>query len=341
MIKKPEIIVGNDMFGMMVGDALDIDKGHYVSFRREYHPDGSPAPRVDLNYTLTDYNDFSGKKVLTVYRRRQLPTRDTVARHLVNYPRLVFNLSDPETFGAGEIDVLYPYWLTSRQDHNPRKDPDDTVRWRDRGRGIEYKFDARAFKSAGAGRVLTFHPHFHREPGVIEVEGLEVVCLDAVPSMVRYAREELGMDQDCLITNPDFKKAREGKYDIALEFAKVAELDCSHLEKSRLSEEEVDTKGYIDAKGRRVLIVDDIGSTFGTVANAESNITNAPRIDVLVVHAVLPNKGHSAANALMGSDNPIKSISATHTIDSDFSRIPVHEEVAEFYRGNSKYPARD
>ena len=133
MVKKPDIIVGNDMFGVMIKDALEMGDKGYVSFRREYHPDGSPAPRVDMNYTLKGYDDFSGKKVLTVYRRRQLPNRDTVARHLVNYPRLVFNLTDPDTFGAGEIDVLYPYWLCGRQDHNPRTDEDEAVRIRDRG----------------------------------------------------------------------------------------------------------------------------------------------------------------------------------------------------------------
>jgi phosphoribosylpyrophosphate synthetase len=332
-IKRPDILLvsENDILGTMIARAMEC--GYVVPFRREYHDDGAPAPKVDLNYTLTEYDKFRGKKVLTLYRRRQLPDRSSVARHLSNYPRVVFNLMDKDIFGADELDVLYPYWINGRADHNPRTDEDDAVKIRDKGRGMEYKFDAVMFKAAGASRIFTYHPHFHRGPGRTEVEGIEVICLNAVPSMVRYAKNELEITEDCLVVSPDLKPARAGKYDIALEFAKVAGLDSSHLEMSRTDDRQKRTKTKIDADGKDVLIVDDIGSTVGTVRTATQNIKNASRIDILFVHAVLPYSGLSAVNELLGSDDyPVRSVAATHTIASDISRIPIHEPLVDFYR---------
>lgn len=333
-VRRPDIVLQNDMLGVLIAQKLGTQ---LVPFRREYRPDGAPAPRVDLNYTLTDYNDFREKKVLTVYRRSQLPTRNDVARHLVNYPRIVYNLMDTDTFGAGEVDVLYPYWIDGRADHNPRTDPEEAVRFRDAGCGMEYKFDALMFKAAGAKRILTFHPHFHREPGIIDVEGIEVVCLDAVPGMVRYAKEKLGIGGDALIVNPDMKPRKQGKYDIAIEFARYGDFDLSHLEKNRIDVRTIETKTTLDAKGREVVIVDDIGSTFNTIVGAADNIYNAKSVDVIIAHPVCTPEGHKKAGALITRDEKrVRSIQGTHTIDSDFSKIPIQEEINEFYYGSKE-----
>jgi len=331
-VNRPDIVVTNmDELGIILSERLSVP---WISFRREYHPDGAPAPRVNLSYTLNDYKDFEGKKVLTVYRRSQLPDRDSVARHLVNYPRLVNNLTDEELFNVDEVDVLYPYWINARADHNPMTDKVAHVRKRDAGRGLEYKFDAQSFKEAGAERILTFHPHFHREPGVIDVEGIEVVCLDAVPSMVKYAKERLGISGDALVLNPDMKPAKEGRYDVAHEFARYGDFEIDHLEKQRLDEKTVshDGKKRINAKGRDVVIVDDIGSTFNTVRGAVYNIDNAKTIDIMVVHPVLPYEGLKNVNRLISDDNyPVRSITGTHTINSDISEIPIEEAILDFY----------
>lgn len=336
-VKGPDITVTNDdTFGFMLTRALGTK---LVPFRREYHPDGAPAPRVDLTSgDITDYDGFSGRKVLTSYRRSQLPDRDAVARHLTNYPRIVANLTDPELFDVEQVDALYSYWINGRGDHNPRYDHDPAVKRRDAGRGMEFKFDARMFKAAGANRVLTFHPHFHREPGVINVEGLEVVCLDAVPSMVRYAQEELGIDGDCMVLNPDMKPAKKGKYDIAFEFASVADLDSDHLMANRTGEESKETIGEVDAQGRQVLIADDMLSTLGTVRSAIPLIKNPAGIYVMAVHAVLPRVGHSSTYSLISSEEyPVRDIVAAQTINSDFSKVPVHDVVGDFYDGRLDY----
>jgi len=334
---RPDIVLGNDILGMMISDALV--HGVMVPFRREYHPDGSPIPMVDMKYTLNNYEDFEGKHILTVYRRHMLPSRDDVARHLTNYPRLVANLTNTETFNVRQVDVVYPYWICGRQDHNPRTDPDEDMRRREKGRGIEYENDATFFKAAGARRILTFHPHFHRMYGVTDVKGIEVACLDAVPAMVEYARNEFGIgDGDWLVVNPDLKPTRKG-YDIALAFARYAELPSDHLEMARAQGSEKIIQGDdVDAKGRNVLIVDDIGSTFGTMETAIRHIEHPGRVYAEVVHATMPHEGLNRLRSMLrDSDCPLKGVAATHTIDSDISVIPIHNEVTEFYTGNDKY----
>jgi len=334
-VRKPEIVVANDMLGHLVSNSLNAVE---VPFRREYHDDGAPAPKIDLNYTLKDYENFKGKKVITVYRRRQLPDRNDVARHLVSYGSIVMDLCDPETFNAEEVDVFYPYWLCGRADHNPKTDPAAHIRERDKGRGLGYKFEANLFKAMGAKRILTYHPHFQRAPGRMEVEGIEVVVLDAVPSLVNHAKNGIGVSKDALVIDPDMKPAKEGKYNIALEFARYGDFECDHLEKVRTGSSETFTKTGVEAKGREVIIVDDMGTSLTTMEGAVRNIKDAKSIDIIFVHPVLPQSGHRLANSMLASDiYRIRSISGTHTIDSDFSKIAINDELTGFYYGNEKY----
>jgi phosphoribosylpyrophosphate synthetase len=338
-IVKPDIVLGSSVDMLLCYNIVRAIEGAELGeFRREYRPDGAPAPTVNMRASapLRIYEDYEGKKVLTIYRRRQLPTRDDVARYYTNYPRLVANLMDKDVFNVAETDVVYPYWISGRADHNPRKDPNPAVRHRDIGQGMEYKFDAKAFKAAGAKRIITFHPHFHRQPGVTEVEGIEVICLDLVPEMVKYGKDVLHLSPNTMVLNPDMKPGYEGKYCMAYEYARLAQLDCNHLEKCRVSGEVTETKTKFDAKGRDVLIVDDIGSTFTTINGAVQNIKNPGGVHVIIVHPVLPARGHALANEMISRDDyRVRTISAFDTIDSDFSEIPIHPAIINFYENGT------
>lgn len=330
-----DIVVGNDMLGMMIADELGVPK---LNFVRYYHPDGAAAPTVDMRYGINDYESVEGKELLTVYRRKWMPTRDEVSRHMLNYFRLVHNLVNEETFNAEAVDVLFPYWISGRQDHNPRHDPDPDVRRRDKGRGVDYKSDATFLEAAGARRVLTFHPHFHREPGTIKVNGLEVVCLDAVPAMVKFAVDELGISGDCLVVTPDLKPAKEGKYDIAKAFAELAEREYGAVGGVRVSADDKVATTELDAEGRDVVIVDDIFSTLSTIESGVRNIRNPRRVDVIGVHGVFTrDAGINRVNRLLHDpDSPVGSITCTHTIEGPYAKIPIWDEVADFYKGHSE-----
>ncbi len=307
-----------DFFGKSLADALGCE---FIPFRNEYYPEGSPAPRI-----AADYKEIEGSHVLTVYRRRQLPDRNTMCRFLANYPKVVWSLSDHETFNAVKVDVFHPYFILGRQDHNPKTDKDQNLRRRDAGKDVGYRYEVRLFR--GCNRILTFHPHFHREPGEIEVESVHLVCLDAVPAMVKYAKD-MGISDDCLVVSPDLS---DDGYSIAKSFAERAGLEFVYIEKQRFGPDHTQQANEIDAEGRDVVIVDDIATTLGTVQGAINAIRNPGEMDAFFVHAVLPQKGHTRAQSLTrGGGGPLRSISATDCIDSDFSSISIIDEIVKFY----------
>lgn len=339
----PEIVVGNDMLGNMISNMFGVD---YVPFRREYHDDGAPKPRIDLRYDLTEYDQFVGKRILTAYRRAMLPDRDNVARHLTVYPSIVRNLTHPELFNAKGVDVLYPYWICGRQDHNPRTDPDEEVRRSDKGLGLAFEDDAIRFKAFGANRILTFHPHFHRKFGTIEmgensVPGkIDVVCLDIVPELAEYGVKnwDVGQDGDWLVLNPDLKPSRKD-YDVALAYAQHLGLPDEHLKMGRADGDKKIIQGEnVDAQGRNVMIVDDIGSTYTTVETALRHIDNPGRVYATLVHSVMPIDGLRRMKSMIRDSNcSLIAVAATHAIDSDISLIPIHSAIKAFYDGDEKY----
>ena len=165
-------MVGNDGFGRCLAECLRCGFGVFVE---EYYGDGEPCPRV-----LVDYGEVEGKCVAVVARLRFPAKFSDVARYLHNFLRVVSNLSDEELFNAECVDVILPYFVLGRQDHNPRTDPSRLVRVRDRGKDVGYRSLIKMSKGCGAGRVVTFNPHFHVLEGCVKVLGLDVVSLSGV-----------------------------------------------------------------------------------------------------------------------------------------------------------------
>lgn len=321
-----DFIVGysNDFFGNTLAAKLGCE---FRAFRNEYYPDGSPAPKI-----AAEYKEIEGKHVLIVYRRKQLPERNSVCRFLANYPRVLRSLLDPETFNAAKVDVFHPYFILGRQDHNPKTDDDPNVKRRDKGKDIGYKYEIGLFK--GCNRLITFHPHFHREPGEFEESGVHIVALNAVPAMVKYAKE-MGM-HNSIVVSPDLSGGKNGNrngYSIAKSFAEHAGFEFMCIESERQDSMNKNPRNRIDAGKREIAVVDDIASTLGTLKGALDNIDNPGEMDALFVHAVLSKDGHERAQSLTrGSGGPLRSISATNCIDSDFSSMDITDEIVKFYK---------
>jgi phosphoribosylpyrophosphate synthetase len=321
---KVDFVVGykGDSLGPYIAKKLDCS---FRPFRSHYYPEGAPAPVIDAKY-----KDIKGKNVLLFRRTGQLPDRHKTCRFLMNYPRVAQCLQNPDLFNAGRVDVLHPYFILCRQNHNPRNDKSTDIRERDAGKDQGHIYEAGLFR--GVDRVLTFHPHFHREPGEFEVAGVPIVGLDAVPLMVDYARSK-GIDEGSVVLSPDLSGGDGGEddYTLAKEFAKTAGLDfgCIHAEREGPTSKKV-TERY-DAEGRGVLLVDDMATTLSTLSRSVENIDNAEFIDIYVVHPVLPEGGHKAAQDLMRGNRHVRRFVATDTIDSDFSEISIVPAVVKFY----------
>lgn len=340
-ISRPDFVISTDnRFARNIADDLE---SKFIAFEKKSYGDGSPAPRVimtdiETNHTY-DYGDFEGSHILVVYRRKDNPDEHSVSRHLSMLQRLAANLMNFNLFNADQVDVLEPYWITGRQDHNPRYDPDPTVREMDRGMGVEYENDAIFLKAAGATRVLTWHPHFHRKPGITYVRGLQVACLDAVSAMQDYATKNLNISNGrWVIAVPGDKAMMQQGYDVAMDFATGLNLPIEFIPMKRIDERTKTADVTFDAKGNNVLIVDDIAATLGTLKTVRRRIVNAGEVRGLVVSPVFPRRGLDTLDDIrQDKDYPIIDVVGTNNIKSAQSYIPVEAEIQRFYDGDMRY----
>ena len=94
--------------------------------------------------------------------------------------------------------------------------------------------------------------------------------------------------------------------------------------------------GTLDAKGRDVLIVDDIVSAGSTILGAMKSLVNVRMMDVAIIHAVLPDmptvdKGDRLVKRLL-AEKKIREFVATDTVDSEFGKASVIDDIVNFYR---------
>jgi ribose-phosphate pyrophosphokinase len=141
--------------------------------------------------------------------------------------------------------------------------------------------------------------------------------LDAMPLVGEYFAEK-----DVVMISPD-----KGSMERVKTAAKHAGCEWDYMEKHRIDATTVEiTPRTIDVEGRDVVIVDDIISTGGTVAEAARILygLGAKSVSAACVHAVL---AENAAIKLFNAG--IKDIIATDTIERAFSRISVAELIAK------------
>ncbi len=141
--------------------------------------------------------------------------------------------------------------------------------------------------------------------------------LDAMPLVGKFFAEK-----DVVMISPD-----KGSVDRVKIAAKNANCEWDYMEKRRIDATTVEiTPKSMDVEGKEVVIVDDIISTGGTVAEAAKILyrLGAKSVSAACVHAVL------AENASIRLFNTgIKDIIATDTVECAFSRISVAELIAE------------
>ena len=315
-----DFVIGREDFSRRLSEELGCK---YRAFRHQYHPDGEPTPRI-----LADYGEIDGKHLVLVLRGKEIPDYTRVSRNLHNFSRHIDNLK--YVFRAGAVDVLMPYCWLARSDKNPRTDADPLVRERDQGCDVGYEWLARDFKAHGANRIITFNPHFNRgKLGSFKVEGIEFIALSGIPALVRYAKrlyDDRLLKDDLLVVGPDFKSNHLVE-DFVNGFGGTSKI----LDKSRLSPDYSEGgKEKVDARGRGVIILDDIFSTGGTVENTVDRIENSSGKSCFVIHGVFPESGFQRAQSLV--KGKLRRIVATDTIESSYSASSVIPEVVEFYR---------
>ena len=323
-----EFVLGCDDFGKMLAAEMGCQ---FREFRDEYYPDGEPCPRV-----LAEYEELAGRDVLVASRLKSPVTSFGILSYLHTLNRVTSCLSDDRLYGARSVDVLLPYFVLGRQDHNPKTDKSELVRSRDKGKDVGYRSILRDLEARCVRRLLTFTPHYDRsgEGSQFYQEvgpGLEVYRLLGVHALGRYFRGRL--NPETIIVNPDMGAGRLAAELAGLTGTKVRE----GLEKKRVTDREVefDRRKMVDAEGRDVVVVDDIASSGSTLVGAVDMLENPGAICLAVVHAVLPelprpDRGYSLVRSLL-AEKRISDFLATDTIASEYSRASVIPDVANYY----------
>lgn len=195
---------------------------------------------------------------------------------------------------ATRITAVVPYYGYARQDR------------KDEGRvPITAKLVANMMTVAGADRVLTIDLHASQVQGFFDIP---VDHLYASPIFGRYYREmELG---DLCVACADVGGAK-----MAAAYSRMLGASLAIVEKSRLDPRTTVAKNVIgEVAGKNVLIIDDVISTGGSVAEAAKVLKSkgAAAIYVGATHAVFCE---DIVKRL--ADAPISEIAVTDTIPLD------------------------
>ena len=174
---------------------------------------------------------------------------------------------------AGRVTAVIPYFGYARQDRKAKsRDP------------ISAKLVANMLTAAGADRVLTMDLHASQIQGFFDIP---VDHLLGVPIMIPHFIEKIGNEQSSYtIVSPDL-----GSVTRARKFAERCDVPLAIIDKRRPKANVSEVMNIIgDVRGRKVIIVDDMIDTAGTLCNAAKalvEIGGATDVIACATHGVL------------------------------------------------------
>jgi ribose-phosphate pyrophosphokinase len=215
-----------------------------------------PDGEIDIKV----YDDIRGGDVFVIQ-----PTCPPVNE---NWVELLLIIDTLRRASAGRITAVMPYYGYARKDR------------KDEGRvPISAKVVANTLVSAGAERLLAMDMHAAQIQGFYDIP---VDHLYAKPVLMKAVRR-LELDNPVVVT-PDV-----GGVKMARSWAKALNTDLAIVDKRRISGSEIAVEHVIgQVEGRNVLIVDDMISTGGSIAEAASIVRRhgARKIVLAASHAV-------------------------------------------------------
>jgi ribose-phosphate pyrophosphokinase len=205
--------------------------------------------------------------------------------------------------GASRIIMVIPYFGYARQDR--RFNPGEALSAQVMLRHMEIESD----------KLLTVDLH---KPDILKwFTKAPSKDVSAAPSIGRYFQGR-GIE---LVLAPDIGAAGR-----AAEVAKMLGAETDHLIKTRLSGTEVNiAPSQVEAKDKRVLIVDDIISTGGTIiaATHELKRLGAKSVTAACTHGLF------TCGALERLKAVCDIVVCTNTLESEASKISVAQEIAQ------------
>jgi len=217
--------------------------------------------------------------------------------------------------GAKRVVAVFPYFAYARQD--ARFNP---------GEAVSFRTVAKLLEDVGTAELFSIDMHQHRVGRASDVFKIPAHNLTAAPLLAEYVKSNVALERP-IVVGPD-----EESEQWASAAAKVLGADHDVLEKKRLGDEKVEiTTRSLAARGRDVLIIDDIISTGGTIIEATKILKRqgARRVIVACTHPILAQDAlsriyESGAEAVIGTD----------TVPSPISYVSVAPLIAKALKGS-------
>ena len=190
-----------------------------------------------------------------------------------NIMELLIMIDACKRASAGRITAVIPYFGYARQDRKSRaRDP------------ISSKLVADIITAAGADRVLTMDLHAPQLQGFFDIPVDNMV---GVPLLAPYLIETFGVSNpDLVVVAPDL-----GSVTRARKFSEKLDCPLAIVDKRRPKANVSEVMNIIgDVKGKKVILVDDLIDTAGTLINAANALIEkggATEIYACATHGVL------------------------------------------------------
>lgn len=173
---------------------------------------------------------------------------------------------------AGRITAVMPYFGYARQDRKAKaRDP------------ISAKLVANLITTAGADRVLTMDLHAPQLQGFFDIP---VDHLVGAPILAQYFIKKFKNNLDnVVVVSPDIGSVARSR-----KFAEKLDVPLAIIDKRRPKANVCEIMNIIgDVKGKKVILVDDMIDTGGTIVNAASALSDigASEVYACCTHGVL------------------------------------------------------
>ncbi|MBR2593335.1 MAG: ribose-phosphate pyrophosphokinase, partial [Firmicutes bacterium] len=189
-----------------------------------------------------------------------------------NLMELLIMIDALKRASAGSISAVIPYYGYARQDRKAKaRDP------------ISAKLIANLLYTAGADRVITMDLHCAQIQGFFDIP---VDHLKGMPILTNYYRKKFGHDlENFVAVSPDL-----GSVTRVRSFAERLDIPIAIIDKRRPKPNVSEIMNIIgDVEGKKVILVDDMIDTAGTICNAAEALKErgALEIDACCTHPVL------------------------------------------------------
>lgn len=172
---------------------------------------------------------------------------------------------------AGRITAVIPYFGYARQDRKAKaRDP------------ISAKLVANLITTAGADRVLTMDLHAPQLQGFFDIP---VDHLVGVPILSKYFKEKFDEVEDVVVVSPDVGSVTRSR-----KFAEGLDVPIAIIDKRRPKANVSEIMNIIgDVRDKKVILVDDLMDTGGTIINAAKALADigAKEVYACCTHGVL------------------------------------------------------